>query len=71
MPPPHKHPSVHCYKTHRCRCPECKHLAMEWQREHRRAHGRAKGTAAATRRKAPLSDEEVARIRRSLGISSD
>ena len=32
MPAEHRHPSLNCYKSHGCRCVECRRIAAEHRR---------------------------------------
>jgi len=59
------HPSINCYKNHGCRCVECRALNAEYRRRER------KPPRQYERKNAPrLSDEEVARLRRLVGLET-
>jgi len=75
---PHTHPSLNCYKTHRCRCDGCKQLHNEDNRLHReqRKLRQAAGLPIRTRVSRPiglrypkpLPPEELVRLRRLVGF---
>jgi hypothetical protein len=62
MPRPHVHPSKTCYDKHGCRCAAC----TEFYAEHLRVRAAAKYRARA--RKTPLTDEQIAALRRQAGL---
>lgn len=64
MPLPHTHPSVTCYKVHKCRCDECRELANQAAREHRQRKRQREitGTPFA------LPPDEIIRLRRLVGL---
>ena len=47
----------------------CRELVIAWQRENRQKHSPRRGTAAATQRKVrTLSEDEVMRLRKQVGL---
>lgn len=74
MPAPHTHPSVHCYKHHRCRCDGCRTITMAWQREWRRRRqavdwvSQRETKARRLARVNPLGEDELMRLRRAVGL---
>lgn len=73
----HRHPSLHCYKNHGCRCFECRLIGSQYTRAQRAA--RKKRVAASDRSRTfdrrrgnraggPLGEEELARLRRAVGL---
>jgi len=80
VPRPHKHPSLTCYKTHGCRCDECRELANETQRQTRKrarergarwdGHGNLIGGAPYEGAR-PLSADELLKLRRAVGLPDE
>jgi hypothetical protein len=68
MPRPHVHPSVSCYKKHRCRCEECRAMATAAQRRQRTRARDDNWVPAARRMSRPLDEDEVMRLRRQVGL---
>lgn len=71
----HRHPSLHCYKNHGCRCAECKFIGSQYMRHLRATHkklGRGREVAQQRERRTrvthPLGDEELMRLRRAVGL---
>ena len=66
-PRPHVHPSVNCYKAHKCRCPECREL---WNAQERARLRRKRGLAGAglPRYPKPLPEWELMALRREIGL---
>lgn len=59
------HPSQYCYRRHGCRCPGCKQIESAG-RYLRQMRGRYRTQPAG-----PLSEGEVARLRRAVGLAPD
>lgn len=82
LPRVHNHPSITCYKSHGCRCAQCKALNAQRARERRERHSiraRAGVTWQDVLNGAPdpaehgpsvLPPDELARLRRLVGLSS-
>lgn len=56
------HPSVTCYGHHKCRCDPCRNLATKYTYERREAR---------SGKKTKLSDWELVRLRRMVGLNDD
>lgn len=65
MPMPHNHPSEHCWREHKCRCVECCAVHEERLALHRKRYQRNR--PAPTWRN-PLPPDELARLRRAVGL---
>jgi hypothetical protein len=74
-PKEHDHPSIHCYKKWGAEgCgrehdhTKCRDLTVTWQREARVRRRTGAEKASDTRRSGPLSEDEVTRLRRQVGL---
>jgi hypothetical protein len=69
----HRHPSLHCYKNHKCRCRECCFIGSQYMKNLRATHrrlGRKPGRELLPRKKGGnvLPPDEVTRLRRAVGL---
>lgn len=70
---PHTHPSLNCYKNHKCRCVGCRTIGTRYMRELRATHRKLPRSRKTVGLRLPagprqLSSEELTRLRRAVGL---